>query len=77
MGDGCWGVSTADIGHQRSSNVITQGHVAKKGDLIINFDQVCVLYRWKGYLSGSRLKMLGCRQWWYRLAKVIQGHCPR
>ena len=24
-----------------------------KGDLTKKFDQVCVWYRWKGYLSGS------------------------
>ena len=32
-----------------SSKVISK----YKGDLTKNFDQVCVWYHWKGYLSGS------------------------
>ena len=31
MENGCWGVASGGIGHQRSFKVTTQGHVTKKG----------------------------------------------
>ena len=36
-------------GHLKSSSKVISKH---KVDLTKNFDQVCVWYHWKGYLSG-------------------------
>ena len=36
-------------GHLKSSSKVILKY---KGDLSENFDQVCVSYHWKGYLSG-------------------------
>ena len=36
-------------GHLKSSSKVISKY---KGDLTKNFDQVCVWYHWKGYLSG-------------------------
>ena len=36
-------------GHLNSSSKVISKY---KGDLTKNFDQVCVWYHWKGYLSG-------------------------
>ena len=53
MENGCWGVPSGGIGHQRSFKVTTQGHLKKKCVLTKNFDKLCVSYYWKGYLSGT------------------------
>ena len=53
MENGCWGVPSGGIGHQRSFKVTTQGHLKKKWNLAKNFDKLCVSYYWKGYLSGT------------------------
>ena len=42
MKNGCWGVASGGIGHQRSFNVTTQGHLKKKCDLTKNFHKLCV-----------------------------------
>ena len=36
-------------GHLKSSSKVILKY---KGDLTENFDQICVWYHWKGYLSG-------------------------
>ena len=51
MKNGCWGVASGGIGHQRSFKVTTQDQLKTKCDLTKNFDQPCVSYHWKGYLS--------------------------
>ena len=38
MENGCWGVASGGIGHQKSFKVTTQGHLKKKCDLTKNFD---------------------------------------
>ena len=53
MENGCWGVASGGIGHQKSFKVTTQGHLKKKCDLTKNFDKLCVSKHWKGYLSGT------------------------
>ena len=50
MENGCWGVGSGGICHQRSFKVTTQGHLMKKCDLTKNF---CVMQHWKGYLPGT------------------------
>ena len=57
--NGCWGVTSGGIGHQRSFKVNTRGHLKKKCDLTKNFNKFCVPYYWKGYLSGTVPN--GCR----------------
>ena len=42
MENGCWGVASGGIGHQRSFKVTTQGHLKKKFDFSKNFDKLCV-----------------------------------
>ena len=42
MENGCWGVASGGISHQRSFKVTTQGHLKKKFDLTKNFDKLCV-----------------------------------
>ena len=32
---------------------VTRGHLKSSSKVISNFDQVCVWYHWKGYLSGT------------------------
>ena len=62
MKNGCWGVSSSAIGHQRSLRIITQGHVAKEDDLTIHFDKVCDCYRWYRLPIWEYKKwVLGCR----------------
>ena len=39
MENGCWGVASGGIGHQRSFKVTTQGHLKKKRDSTKNFDK--------------------------------------
>ena len=53
MGNGCWGVPSGGIGHQRAFKVTTQGYLKKKCVLTKNFDKLCVSFYWKGYLSGT------------------------
>ena len=53
MKNGCWGVASGGMGHQRSFKVTTQGHLKKKCDLIKNFNKLYASYYWKGYLSGT------------------------
>ena len=53
MENGCWGVASGGIGHQRSFKVTTQDNLKKKCDSAKNIDKLCVLYYWKGYLSGT------------------------
>ena len=50
MENGCWGVSSGGIGHQRSFKVTTQGHLKKKCDLT---KKNCVSQHSKGYLPGT------------------------
>ena len=38
MENGCWGVASGGIGHQKSFKFTTQGHLKKKCDLTKNFD---------------------------------------
>ena len=53
MENGCWGVTSGGIGHQRSFKVNTHGHLKKKCDLTKNFDKLCVSYYWKSYLAET------------------------
>ena len=53
MENGCWGVASGGIGHHRSFKVITQCNLEKMCDLTKNFDNFCVSYYRKGYLSGT------------------------
>ena len=46
-------------GHLKSSPKVISKY---KGDLTKNFAQVCVLYHWKGYLSGA-WESLRCWHW--------------
>ena len=72
MENGCWGVASGGIGHQRSFKVTTQRNLENKCDLIKNFDKLCVPYYWKGFLSGIVKKWVqGCRPWWNRSPEVI------
>ena len=42
-------VEKVTTGHSKSSLKVISKY---KDDLAVNFDQVCVWYHWKGYLSG-------------------------
>ena len=53
MENGCWGVASGGISHQRSFKVTTQGHLKKKRDSTENFDKLCVSYYWKCHLSET------------------------
>ena len=53
MENGCWGVASGGIGHQRSFKVNTQGNLQKKCDLPKNCDTLSVYFYWEGYLSGN------------------------
>ena len=82
MKNGCWGVTSGKIGHQRSFKVTTQGHLKKKCDLTKNFDKLCVSYHWKDYLSGTMENVCWVvRRGWIghqRSFKVIiQGHVKK
>ena len=48
-----WATCSDGRGHQRSFKVIIQVISRDNGNLAWNFDQVCVWYHWKGYLSGN------------------------
>ena len=82
MENGCWGVASGGIGHQRSFKVTTQGNLEKKCDLPKNFDKLCVSCYWKVYLFGTVEN-----GWWgvgrggighqrsYKI--IIQGHVTK
>ena len=62
-------------GHLKSSSKV----ISKcKGDLTKNFDQVCVWYHWKGYLSGPWESDNGHGDTgigtWDWTPEVIEGH---
>ena len=56
-------------GHLKSSFKVISKY---KCDLTKKFDQVCVWYHWKGYLSGQWESHKG--HWWYWTLEAIEGH---
>ena len=72
MENGCWGVASGGIGHQRSFKFITQGHLKKKCDLTKKLWQTLCFVLLERLPVWDRGKwVLGYRPWWNRSPEVI------